>query len=142
MDPLVALLKFLWSTSIIFPTQFAHMAPVINTMVVLMVWAAFKPNLAGSEDHIKEDQMAKMYGSLIGRLDDLMPLYAETNQEYIRARFADLTKNKKVVQCICSITKPVKLRAEKDFALHDADRPQNLMALEMQLQNLLEGNHG
>jgi len=109
---------------------------------VLMIWSAFKPNLAGSEDRIKEDQMARMYGSLIGRIDGLMPLYAKTNQEYIRARFADLTKDRKVVQCMCSITKSVKLRAEKDFCVHDADRPQNLMALEMQLQNLLEGNHG
>jgi len=112
-------------------------------MLVLMVWSLFRPNLAGSEDQREEERMAKVYGSLIDRIDGLMPLYASTNQDYIKARFGDLTRNKKVLQCIRStIPNEVKIRAEKDFCIHDADRPQNLMALQMQLQNLLEGNHG
>ena len=142
MDPLQQLLGALWSTPIIFPTQFAHIAPIINTMFVLMVWSLFRPNLAGSEDQREEKKMTKVYGSLIERIDELIPLYASTNQDYIKARFGDLTKNKNVVQLVCPISKRIKLRAEKDFCLHDADRPNDLMALQMQLQSLLEGNHG
>lgn len=138
IDPLYLVIRSILDAPLFFVGVFKGLSPFVNAFIVLMAILLLKLNLGGSEERRLEKRWSNICGTLIDRIDKLSEIYVQTNYLYAKAQKRALTGNKKVVECIRSIPKDIKSKAEQDFCLHDVDRPENLAVLQEQLQRLLE----
>jgi hypothetical protein len=141
-DPLRWFFGLFFDKPLIFANIFPDSAILINGLLVTMVVLAIRGNLDTSEENREEKRWAEIHGDLIRRIERLMPVYRNTNMLYIRAQMRSLTGNKNVVHCMRSIKESVKQRAEIDFVMHDADRPENIAVLQEQLEKATEEKDG
>lgn len=137
-DPLFFLIRTIFDAHVFFAGTFGRLSPIINVLFVLMALLLLKTNLSGYEERKLDKRYSDICGTLINRINKLSSLYIETNYLYAKAQMRALTGNKRVVQCIRSIPKDIKSKAERDFCLQDVNRPENLAVLQEQLQRLLE----
>jgi hypothetical protein len=137
-DPVYVIIRTVLDTSLPFVGVFGHLSPIVNVLIVAMALLLLKSNLGGSKERSLERHWSNICGTLIGRIEKLSQVYTETNFMYARAQKRGLTGNKGVVQCVRSIPKDIKSKAEQDYCLHDVDRPENLAMLQEQLKRLLE----
>jgi len=137
-DPIYIVVRTILDTPLFMVGVFGHLSPTVNILIALMAFLLLKSNLGGSKERQLEKRWSNICGVLIGRIEKLSRVYAETNFLYVRAQKKALTSNAKVVECIRSIPKDIKSKAEQDYCLHDVDRPENMAMLQEQLKGLLE----
>ena len=137
-DPLYLALTYFFRKPLVLGSMFADFPIVINLLVLTMVILAIKGSLNNSEEDETEQRWVDIHGDLVRRIEKLMPVYRNTNIAYIKAQMGCLTRDKKVVYCMRSIKESVKQRAEIDFVMHDANRPENIAILQSQLEALAQ----
>jgi hypothetical protein len=138
-DPLYLVIRAILDAPLFFVEVFKQFSPIVNALIALMTIMLFRANLGGSKERELEKHWSDICGTLIERIDKLSTTYTDTNFAYARAQKRGLTSNKQMVQCIRSIPKDIKSKAEQDYCLHDVDKPENMAMLHEQLSRLLEG---
>lgn len=136
-DPVYAVTHFILNSPSMFPEVFGRLSPIVNILFVILAICLLKSNLGGVEERRAEREWADICGTILDRMNSLLPIYAKTNADYLRARCSVLTNNRSVVESMRSISTDTKQEVTKDFCLRDASHPEDLAVLQMQLDRLM-----
>jgi hypothetical protein len=109
-------------------------ALIVQFGLITMLVCTFIPNMMRARQRARERQVARLAINAIDRIRDLIPEYRATSLLWCRRVELAVDPLWKVSQ---QIPDDVKIKAERDFCMLDANRPEAVALLQMQVNGLL-----
>ena len=136
MDPLQVVIEALVNANRLCPVDYRIFIALFTIDLAVMVICLCRHNILGVADRKKEQEMVRICHLLMNRIETLMPVYRVTVEEYTKHAERQMLKVNGLTETAKGIPYEEKVKAERDFFLHDSSDAVAIATLQLQFESL------